>query len=229
MKHKKLHEFESVISYQFKNMKLLIQSLTHSSYANENNLKKIENNERLEFLGDAVLEIVTSDYLYHKYPENLEGELTKLRASLVCEPTLATFAKEISLDKYILLGKGEDASGGRKRNSVLSDTVEALIGAIYLDGGIDEAKQFIEHTLLADIQSRQRFVDSKTQLQEYIQQFSDYPIEYRVMSEMGPDHDKHFDVHVYHDGVVIGQGSGRSKKGAEQSAAMDALLKIESK
>ncbi|WZL83058.1 ribonuclease III [Vallitaleaceae bacterium 9-2] len=229
MKYKKLHEFESVISYPFENMKLLIQSLTHSSYANEHNLKKIENNERLEFLGDAVLEIVTSDYLYRKYPDNLEGELTKLRASLVCEPTLATFAREISLGSYLLLGKGEDASGGRERDSVLSDTVEALIGAIYLDGGIDKARTFIERTLLSDIPSRQRFVDSKTQLQEYIQQFSEQPIEYRVMSETGPDHDKHFEVHVYHNEAVVGQGSGRSKKSAEQSAAMDALSKIENK
>ncbi len=229
MKYKKLHEIESVISYPFENMKLLIQSLTHSSYANEHNLKKIENNERLEFLGDAVLEIVTSDYLYRKYPDNLEGELTKLRASLVCEPTLATFAREISLGSYLLLGKGEDASGGRERDSVLSDTVEALIGAIYLDGGIDKARTFIERTLLSDIPSRQRFVDSKTQLQEYIQQFSEQPIEYRVMSETGPDHDKHFEVHVYHNEAVVGQGSGRSKKSAEQSAAMDALSKIENK
>ena len=229
MKYKKLHELESVISYQFKNMKLLIQSLTHSSYANENNLKKIDNNERLEFLGDAVLEIVTSDYLYRKYPENLEGELTKLRASLVCEPTLAAFANEIALGDYLLLGKGEDASGGRTRDSVLSDTIEALIGAIYLDGGIDKAKQFIEHTLLSDIELRQRFVDSKTQLQEYIQQFSDHPIEYRVIGETGPDHDKHFEIYVYHEEKIIGQGFGRSKKSAEQSAAMDALLKIESK
>lgn len=227
MEERRFHEFESVISYRFNDMKLLIQALTHSSYANENNLKKIENNERLEFLGDAVLEIVTSDYLYRSYPDRLEGELTKFRASIVCEPTLAEFAREISLGSYLLLGKGEDSSGGRKRDSVLSDTVEALIGAIYIDGGIKYAKEFIETTLLSDVETRKRFVDSKTHLQEHIQQKSDVPIEYKVVSETGPDHNKSFTVHVIHDGNVIGEGEGRSKKSAEQRAAFDALKKMD--
>ena len=227
MEDARFHEFESVISYRFKDMKLLIQALTHRSYANENNLKKIENNERLEFLGDAVLEIVTSDYLYRKYPTRLEGELTKFRASIVCEPTLAEFAREINLGDYLLLGKGEDSSGGRKRDSVLSDAVEALIGSIYIDGGIEPAKVFIESTLLLDVETRKRFVDSKTHLQEHIQQISDIPIEYRVISETGPDHNKSFTVHVTHDGKVIGVGEGRSKKSAEQRAAFDALKRVD--
>lgn len=229
MENQRFHEFESVISYEFKDIKLLIQALTHSSYANENNLKKIDNNERLEFLGDAVLEIVTSDYLYRKFPRQLEGELTKFRASIVCEPTLAEFAREIGLGDYLLLGKGEDSSGGRNRDSVLSDTVEALIGAIYIDGGIEAAKEFIDNTLLFDVEERKRFVDSKTHLQEYIQQISDIPIEYIVISETGPDHNKSFKVHVTHEQSIIGEGEGRSKKSAEQRAAFDALKKIEKK
>jgi len=220
------HEFESVISYSFSDVKLLIQALTHSSYANENNLQKIDNNERLEFLGDAVLEIVTSDYLFRKYPNQLEGELTKFRASIVCEPTLAEFAREIRLGEYLLLGKGEDSSGGRNRDSVLSDTVEALIGAIYIDSGIDNARTFIENTLLFDVEERKRFVDSKTHLQEYMQQRSDIPIEYVVINETGPDHNKSFTVHVVHEETVIGKGEGRSKKSAEQRAAFDALKKL---
>lgn len=220
------HKFESIISYHFNDVELLIQALTHSSYANEHNMKKIDNNERIEFLGDAVLEIVTSDYLYRKYPNNLEGELTKFRASIVCEPTLAEFAREITLGNFLLLGKGEDSSGGRNRDSVLSDTVEALIGAIYLDGGIDSAKLFIESTLLDDVEARKRFVDSKTHLQEYIQQISDVSIEYKVVAETGPDHNKSFHVNVTHERKTIGKGQGRSKKTAEQRAAFDALQKI---
>ncbi len=226
MHKQNFHEFESIISYSFKNMKLLIQALTHSSYANENNLKKIDNNERLEFLGDAVLEIITSDYLYRKYPVQLEGELTKFRASIVCEPTLAEFSREISLGQFLLLGKGEDSSGGRRRDSVLSDAVEALIGAIYIDGGFEHAKFFVEDKLLFDVEDRKRFVDSKTHLQEHIQQISDIPIEYRVISEIGPDHNKTFTIHVTHDEKVIGKGEGRSKKSAEQRAAFDALKRI---
>ncbi len=227
MEYSFFHEFESVISYKFVNKKLLIQALTHSSYANENNMQKIDNNERLEFLGDAVLEIVTSDYLYRMYPEMLEGELTKFRASIVCEPTLAEFAREIGLGPYLLLGKGEDSSGGRRRDSVLSDSVEALIGAIYMDTGLESAKKFIESTLLDDVEERKRFVDSKTHLQEYIQQRSDTAIEYIVVDESGPDHNKNFVVNVRHEGKIIGEGSGRSKKSAEQRAAFSALKQLQ--
>jgi ribonuclease-3 len=219
--------FESIIAYQFNDMELLIQALTHSSFANEHGMKKIQNNERLEFLGDAVLEILTSEFLYGKYPDRLEGELTKFRASIVCEPTLAEFAREIKLGDFLLLGKGEDSSGGRKRDSVLSDTVEALLGAIYLDGGLEAARVFIYRTLLKDVEARKRFVDSKTHLQEYIQQISDIAIDYQVVAETGPDHNKNFHVQVVHDGKVIGLGEGRSKKAAEQRAAFDALIKLE--
>lgn len=220
-----ISDFEDIIGYKFTNKELLKQALTHSSYANENNMSKFENNERLEFLGDAVLEIITSDYLLRNYDNMLEGELTKLRASIVCEPTLANFSKEISLGKYLFLGKGEDNSGGRLRPSILSDAVEALIGAIYLDGGLKSARIFVEKTLLKDVEKRKLFIDSKTHLQELIQKISDTPIEYVIVSEQGPDHNKLFEVEVRHNGKSIGKGSGRSKKSAEQEAAFDAIKK----
>lgn len=220
-----ISDFEEIIGYKFTDKELLKQALTHSSYANENNMSKFENNERLEFLGDAVLEIITSDFLLRNYDNMLEGELTKLRASIVCEPTLANFSKEISLGKYLFLGKGEDNSGGRLRPSILSDAVEALIGAIYLDGGLKYARIFVEKTLLKDVEKRKLFIDSKTHLQELIQKISDTPIEYVIVSEQGPDHNKLFEVEVRHNGKAIGKGSGRSKKSAEQEAAFDAIKK----
>ena len=218
-----LEDFQAKIGYFFKDIALLQHALVHSSYANENNMSKEENNERLEFLGDAVLEIVTSDFLYHHYKEMLEGELTRFRASIVCEPTLAGFSKEIDLGRYLLLGKGEENSGGRSRTSVLSDSVEALIGAIYLDGGIESARNFICSTLLKNVEKRKLFVDSKTHLQELVQKNSDKAVEYVVIEEKGPDHDKVFRVAVMHKGVVLGEGMGRSKKSAEQEAAFDAI------
>jgi ribonuclease-3 len=221
-----LNNFQKEIGYNFEDENLLKQALTHSSYANENNMSKFENNERLEFLGDAVLEIITSDYLLRNYDSMLEGELTKLRASIVCEPTLANFSKEISLGQYLLLGKGEDNSGGRLRPSILSDAVEAIIGAIYLDGGLDPVRIFVEGTLLKDVEERKLFIDSKTHLQELIQKTSDIPIEYIIISEEGPDHNKLFEVEVRHNGKTIGVGSGRSKKAAEQDSAFDAIKKI---
>jgi ribonuclease-3 len=227
MKHdNNLNHFQKIINYKFNNSKLLNQALIHSSYANEHNMSKEENNERLEFLGDAVLEIITSNYLFNKYPAMLEGELTKFRASIVCEPTLANFSKEIELGKYIFLGKGEENSGGRHRDSVLSDAVEALIGAIFIDGGISEATKFVEKTLLYDVEKRKLFVDSKTHLQELIQKTSDEPVEYVVVKEKGPDHNKEFIIEVKHRGTTIGSGSGRSKKSAEQEAAFDAINKL---
>ncbi len=222
----KLDQFQELIGYQFRNINLLQQALVHSSYANENKMLKEENNERLEFLGDAVLEIVTSYYLFTKYPDMLEGELTKLRASIVCEPTLAKFSNEIQLGEYIKLGKGEENSGGRHRSSVLSDTIEALIGAIYLDGGLEATTVFVCNTLLKDVEKRKLFVDSKTHLQELIQKTSEKPLEYVVVGESGPDHNKIFEVVVKHKNKDIGQGSGRSKKAAEQEAAFDAINKI---
>ncbi len=224
----KLDELQKNIGYQFQNMQLLEQALIHSSYANENKMSKEENNERLEFLGDAVLEIVTSYYLFVKYPDMLEGELTKLRASIVCEPTLAKFSKEIRLGEYIRLGKGEENSGGRNRASVLSDTVEALIGAVYLDGGLEATAEFVHNTLLKDVEKRNLFVDSKTHLQELIQKYSEQPLEYVVVSETGPDHNKIFEVAVKHKDKIIGNGKGRSKKAAEQEAASNAIKNMKS-
>ncbi len=224
---KDIEEFQNLIEYQFADAKLLRQALTHSSYANEHRMSKFENNERLEFLGDAVLEIITSEFLFRKYDRMLEGELTKFRASIVCEPTLANFSKEIELGEYILLGKGEDNSGGRSRASVLSDAVEALIGAIYLDGGIEEARIFVESTLLKDVERRKLFVDSKTHLQEIIQKNSDVAVEYVIVDEKGPDHSKQFEVAAVHENQVIGHGFGRSKKSAEQEAAFDAIKHID--
>lgn len=218
-----LLEFQNIIGYYFKDISLLEQALVHSSYANENKMTKVENNERLEFLGDAVLELVTSDYLYHQYPDMLEGDLTKLRASIVCEPTLAKVAMDINLGSFIQLGKGEEFSGGRTRASVLSDTFEAIIGAIFLDGGLESARTFLTSNLLKDFDSKIFFVDSKTHLQEIIQKTSEEPLVYKVVNEIGPDHEKIFEVIVKHNNTIIGKGSGRSKKSAEQEAAFNAI------
>jgi len=218
-------EFQQKIKYQFENQRLLIQAFTHSSYANERHMTKQANNERLEFLGDAVLEIVTSEFLYHKYPTHPEGELTRLRASLVCEQTLSASAKDLNLGKYLLLGKGEEQTGGRKRKSVLSDALEAVIGAVYLDGGFANAKEFIFQFILNDIEHKQLFYDSKTILQEMIQGSQKEEISYQLISEEGPDHDKKFVVEVYVGEEKAGAGTGKTKKSAEQTAAYHALLK----
>ncbi|WP_320959283.1 ribonuclease III, partial [Hungatella effluvii] len=166
--NKKLNELEGRIGYRFSDRQLLTRAMTHSSYANEHRLNKLECNERLEFLGDSVLEVVSSDFLYHKYPDKPEGDLTKIRASIVCEPTLAYCAEDIELGNYLLLGKGEEATGGRGRASVVSDAMEALIGAIYLDGGFANAKEFILRFIMNDIEHKQLFFDSKTILQEIV-------------------------------------------------------------
>ena len=219
-------EFEKRTGYQFQNKKLLAQALTHSSYANERHLGKQADNERLEFLGDAVLEIVTSEYLFHRYPEYPEGELTRLRASMVCEPTLAFCTRELELGKYLLLGKGEDQTGGRERKSILSDALEAVIGAIYLDGGFASAKEFVMKFVLNDIEHKQLFFDSKTILQEVVQGNSGQELSYRLISEEGPDHDKKFVVEAIIGNASYGKGTGRTKKGAEQEAAYHTLLQL---
>ncbi|MEW4413681.1 ribonuclease III [Clostridium sp. AN503] len=221
-----LKELEEKTGYQFQNVKLLKQAMTHSSFANEHRLDKSGCNERLEFLGDAVLEVVSSDYLFHKYPEKPEGELTKIRASIVCEPTLAYCASELSLGEYLLLGKGEEATGGRGRNSVVSDAMEALIGAIYLDGGFANAKEFIHRFILNDIEHKQLFYDSKTILQEMVQASSQEHLEYEVLREVGPDHNKTFEVRAMLGDQEIGRGSGRTKKAAEAVAAYRGILKL---
>lgn len=217
-------ELEGKLGYQFQNSRLLTQALTHSSYVNEHHMSRLADYERLEFLGDAVLEIVTSEFLFHRYPKNPEGELTRMRASIVCEPTLAFCTRELELGRYLLLGKGEAQTGGRERKSVLSDVLEALIGAIYLDGGFASAKDFVYGFILNDIEHKKLFFDSKTILQEEIQGETTELLHYVLIGEEGPDHNKRFMVHACLGDAVIGAGSGRTKKAAEQEAAYRALI-----
>ena len=221
-----IKKFQEVIGYHFHDEKLLRQALTHSSFANEKHLKKHSDNERLEFLGDAVLEIISSEFLYKEYPDKPEGELTKLRASIVCEPTLALCTKDIALGEYLLLGKGEDQTGGRGRKSILSDALEAVIGAIYLDGGFANAKEFIHKYILTDIEHKQLFYDSKTILQEIVQEKGTQPVEYVLIAEEGPDHNKSFTVEARVNGRLMGTGTGHTKKAAEQAAAYQAIREI---
>lgn len=221
-----LKEFEEIICYKFKERKLLKHALTHSSYANEKRLKKLDNNERLEFLGDAVLELVTSEFIFNKHKKMPEGELTKLRARLVCEPTLAACANDISLGKFMLLGKGEAATGGRERNSILSDAMEAVIGAIYLDGGFTNAKEFISNYILSDVENKELFFDSKTILQEIVQSSYKEQLTYELIGEEGPDHNKKFTVAAIVNDIELGIGVGSTKKAAEQEAAYQSILKM---
>lgn len=221
-----LQELQEKIGYQFREETLLKQALTHSSFANEQKINKLKNYERLEFLGDAVLELISSEFLYNENVDMPEGQLTRLRASMVCEPALAYCARDISLNSYILLGKGEEATGGRKRDSIVSDVMEAVIGAIFLDGGIENAKKFIYRFILSDLEDKILFLDSKTLLQEEIQKKNTAQLRYELVGETGPDHDKQFHVEAYLDNQLIGCGVGRTKKSAEQQAAYEALLKI---
>lgn len=220
--------FEENIGYAYNSKELLIQALTHSSYANEHKSAHLKDNERLEFLGDAILDLVVSDFLYRKYPNLPEGDLSKLRASIVCEAFLTKVAKQIDLGKFLLLGKGEEMTGGRNRTSILADAVEAVIGAIYLDAGLKQAQTFINNKIISlkeSLSVSKIREDYKTHLQELIQKESADPLSYRVISEEGPDHDKCFNVEVKHKGQVLGTGSGKSKKEAEQNAAYIALQK----
>ena len=223
---KKFLELEKKIGYKFENFDLLVNAMTHSSYANEHHISYTGNNERLEFLGDAVLEVASSEFLFHKYPDLPEGKLTKKRASMVCEPTLALCAREIPLGDYLLLGKGEEATGGRKRDSIVSDAMEALIGAIYLDGGFAYAKEFINRFVLKDIENKQLFYDSKTTLQEIVQGQFEEDVRYVLVKEEGPDHNKSFYVEAILGEKVLGQGCGHTKKAAEQQAAYCAIKKL---
>lgn len=223
-----LKELEKKISYSFSDEGLLKHAMTHSSYVNEKRLKKTDCNERLEFLGDAVLELVSSEYLFFENPKMPEGELTKLRASMVCEKALAFCARDLDLGDFLLLGKGEDATGGRKRDSITSDALEALIGAIYLDGGFANAKEFVLKYILTDIEHKQLFYDSKTILQEVVQG-EHASLTYELTDESGPDHNKSFSVNACIGDRVIGSGSGHTKKAAEQEAAYQALLSIRAK
>lgn len=218
-----LSVLEERIGYTFKNKSLLNQALTHSSYANERKINKTEDYERLEFLGDSVLELISSDFLFHENPDVAEGKLTKLRSSMVCEPALAYCAKEIELGSFIRLGKGEEATGGRGRDSITSDVMEAVIGALYLDGGLQIAHDFIHRFILSDLENKKLFYDSKTVLQEMVQASEFESFEYKLVREEGPDHDKLFAVDAILDGNVIGSGEGKTKKAAEQMAAYEAI------
>ena len=225
MEHR-LKELEQKIGYTFHDFSLLKRAMMHSSYTNEKHLEKYQCNERLEFLGDAVLELVSSEFLFKESPKVSEGELTKTRASMVCEPSLALCARDIGLGGYLLLGKGEDATGGRKRDSITSDALEALIGAIYLDGGFTNAKEFIHRFVLTDLEDKKLFYDSKTILQEIVQADRNEEISYHLVREEGPDHNKSFYVEVKIGDKSCGFGQGRTKKAAEQKAAYEAILKL---
>ena len=218
-----LGEFQDLIGYRFQQEGLLRQALTHSSYANEKHMRKLSDNERLEFLGDAVLEIVASEFLYHNYPDVPEGELTRLRASIVCEPTLALCTEEMELGKYLFLGKGEEQTGGRKRKSILSDALEAIIGAIYLDGGFANAKEFVLKYILTDIEHKKLFYDSKTILPEGVQGRHE-ELQYVLIEESGPDHDMSFTVELRISDQAVATGTGHTMKAAEQAAAYHALI-----
>lgn len=219
-------EFEQRIGYQFENPNLLETALTHSSYSNEKRLKKYECNERLEFLGDAVLELISSESIFLSNPKLPEGDLTRIRASYVCEPTLALCARELELGKYLFLGRGEDMTGGRDRDSILSDALEATIGAVYLDGGFARAKEYVEEFILKDIEKKKLFYDSKTYLQEIVQSRRQ-ELQYVLLEENGPAHNKSFRVEAQIDGEGVAVGEGRTKKKAEQAAAYQTILAIE--
>ena len=219
----RVKELEQKIGYVFKDKSLIERALMHSSYTNEKHLKKYECNERLEFLGDAVLELVSSAYLFNEFPKVSEGELTKTRASMVCEPSLAMCARDIGLGDYLLLGKGEEATGGRKRDSITSDAMEALIGAIYLDGGFTNAKEFIHYFILTDLEDKKLFYDSKTILQEVVQA-AHKEVVYEIIDETGPEHDKNFIAKANVEGMFEVTANGHTKKHAEQRAAYEALV-----
>lgn len=218
-----IKELQQKIDYNFKDEKLLLRALSHSSYVNENMNTVKESNERLEFLGDSVLGFITAENFFLHYTKFPEGELTKLRATMVCEKSLAGFASEIDLGKYLMLGKGEIVTGGRNRPSIQADAFEALIAAIYLDGGMEAAKSFVLKYIDEAIKRHQSIKDYKTMLQEVVQKNPGEIIEYVLVGESGPDHDKRFEVEVHLNSNVIGKGMGRSKKRAEQEAAKEAL------
>lgn len=217
-----MKQLQQRIGYEFKDIKLLERAITHSSYANENHLLTGDN-ERLEFLGDSVLGFITAEYLFSSHKDFPEGELTKLRSYAVCEKSLFEYAKEIGLGEILRLGKGEVQTGGRERPSVLSDAFEAVIAAIFLDGGIEEAKKFVLRFVKPYVTAKPCFKDYKTILQEVVQKNQGEVLEYILVSEKGPDHDKCFKVEVHLNSNVIGAGEGRSKKQAEQAAAKEAL------
>ncbi|WP_071459414.1 ribonuclease III [Bacillus massilinigeriensis] len=224
----KFKEFQDALGLKFNNEKLLKQAFTHSSYVNEHRRKPYEDNERLEFLGDAVLELTVSRFLFMKYPMMSEGELTKLRAAVVCEPSLVSFANELSFGKFILLGKGEEMTGGRSRPALLADVFEAFIGALYLDQGIDIVTAFLKKVVFPKIDAGafSHVMDFKSQLQELVQRDGTGVLVYKIMEETGPAHNRVFESRVTLDGRELGTGKGRSKKEAEQHAAQKGLEKL---
>ena len=219
-----INELEAAIGYRFKNITLLQNALAHSSYANERWHNSLKSNERLEFLGDSVLGMVTAEYLYRNFPDRPEGDLTRMRADMVCERSLAQVAERIDLGRHLLLGNGEETGGGRQRDSILADAVESVIAACFLDGGMEPARNFINTFVLTNVPVKKlQNVDYKTALQELVQQKKNQVLSYALIGESGPDHDKHFEVQVSLNGAVVGIGQGKSKKRAEQDAARAAI------
>ena len=219
-----IKDLENAIGYRFRNIQLLQNALTHSSYANERWHNSLLSNERLEFLGDSVLGMLVAEYLYKTFPDRPEGELTRMRADMVCEHTLATVANKICLGDHLMLGHGEERLGGRSRESILADATESVIAACFLDGGLEAAQQFVQKFILVEVPvTRLNNVDYKTALQELVQQKKNQVLSYALVGQSGPDHDKQFDVAVSLNGSVVGVGSGRSKKRAEQMAAKSAM------
>lgn len=223
-----MRELEEKLGYRFRNPELLRTALTHSSYANEKRRPEVVCNERLEFLGDAILGFVVADFLYRSFPERPEGEMTRLRADLVCEGNLARCAGTIGLGDALLLGHGEESGGGRRRASIVADATESVIAAVYLDGGFDAAKGLIYRLILAELprEPQLRNLDYKTQFQELVQRKKDQKISYVLTGQSGPDHDKRFAVQVLLNGEPVGDGTGTSKKRAEQAAAADAIGRL---
>ena len=222
-----IKDLETAIGYRFRNISLLQNALAHSSYANERWHDSLKSNERLEFLGDSILGMVTAEYLYRNFPDRPEGDLTRMRADMVCEQALAQVADRIDRGKHLLLGNGEETGGGRHRDSILADAVESVIAACFLDGGMEPARQFINTFVLTDVPVKKlRNVDYKTALQERVQQKKNQVLAYALVGESGPDHDKQFRVEVSLNGKVVGEGIGSSKKRAEQAAARAAIAKL---
>ena len=221
-----MNELEEKLGYHFRDRGLLEHAMTHSSYANEHRTTGLTSNERLEFLGDSVLGVVVADYLFQKHPDMPEGELTRTRAALVCEGSLHEVAQSLGLGRYLRLGKGEDAGGGRKRPSILADATEAMLAAVYLDGGMEAVRPIIRALILDKEREKAADRDYKTALQELVQRTPGAAVSYRLVRESGPDHCRSFEMEASVDGRVIGTGAGRTKKEAEQMAAKAALARL---
>lgn len=219
----KWDELQTLIEISFQDVNLLKQAFTHASYRNEHRKNQIQDNERLEFLGDAVLELIISDFLFHTHPNLPEGELTRMRAAIVCEPSLVSFAKRLSFDQFVRLGRGEERSGGRSRPALLADVFEAFLGALYIDQGLEVVRKFVHTHVIPHLSDTKIGMDYKTALQEWVQQRLGVALRYVIVEERGPAHAREFVVHVVIGDEVKGVGAGKSKKEAEQQAAAAAL------